>query len=204
MWVYAIENKVNGKLYVGQTTRTNPFERWEEHQSKSGGPSLIKRAILKHSPANHTFTVIEAVSSADELDGREIYWIHHLGTQAPHGYNLTSGGGAGSMMSEATKAKMSKTRRGRTQSVEWAEKRAAGHRGFRFDHAKKVTLARAHMNGRLVGCSNGKTYQSAYEAALDLGIKTRAHIAGVCTGTRKSCGGYTFKYVHPEIAKEIK
>lgn len=46
---------------------------------------------------------------------------------------------------------------------------------------------------RKVSCSNGKEYNSLYEAGLELGL-TRSQIWHVCTGKWKHTHGLTFKY----------
>ena len=47
---------------------------------------------------------------------------------------------------------------------------------------------------RKVECSNGKTYNSLYEAGAELGV-TRSQIWHVCTGKWKHTHGLTFQYV---------
>lgn len=82
---------------------------------------------------------------------------------------------------------------GRKQSPEQIEARASGKRGVKLTHDQRVTLARSHMRGRIIACSNGKTYLSAYEAAIDTGCD-KDKIGNVCTGKRKSTGGLKFWY----------
>lgn len=92
------------------------------------------------------------------------------------------------------RAKMSAARLGKKQSAEWVEKRANSHRGFRFTHEQRVALARAHMRGRKIVCADGRSFDSAYEAAIAAGAK-QSHISGVCNGRRKTAGGLFFYYV---------
>lgn len=92
-------------------------------------------------------------------------------------------------MSEIAK----KTHTGRKQRAEQVERRAVLRRGAKFTEEQLVTLARAHMKGRIICCSNGKEYLSAYEASCDTGA-IREHIGSICSGKRKSSNGYRFWY----------
>lgn len=91
-----------------------------------------------------------------------------------------------------------KTHTGRKQDSEWVNKRADAHRGYVFKEEQKIKLARAHMNGRKIQCSNGEIYLSAYEASLCTGA-LQSHIGSICNGKRKSSNGYTFQYVDTEV-----
>lgn len=82
---------------------------------------------------------------------------------------------------------------GRKQSAEQIEARAAGKRGMALSHEQRVTLARSHMRGRVIECSNGESYLSAYEAAVATGAD-QDKIGSVCTGKRKSTRGLVFWY----------
>ncbi|CAB4122528.1 grpIintron_endo, group I intron endonuclease [uncultured Caudovirales phage] len=50
------------------------------------------------------------------IDEREIYWINKHDSMSPNGYNLQSGGRTNKVVSEETRQKMSKTRKGRKLS----------------------------------------------------------------------------------------
>lgn len=94
MYIYLITCHVNGKHYVGRTTRKDPNFRWNEHRSTVGRLSSVNnhlplyRAMRKHGLENFTFEVIEKVASRDLLPERETYWIRHYGSLSPKGYNL--------------------------------------------------------------------------------------------------------------------
>ena len=108
--IYKITNKINGKVYVGQSIDIQ--KRWNEHKyahSKNG--SLIHRAICKYGKENFEFSVI-CECETSELNELEHKYIDELNTIHPFGYNLTSGGGQGIFYSESVKNKISESRRG--------------------------------------------------------------------------------------------
>lgn len=92
-YIYLIENKINGKKYIGQTTRTIE-ERWKEHCKDSLKKRLEKRplynAINKYGSENFILCLVEEVEES-LLSEREIYWINYYNTYK-EGYNATLGG----------------------------------------------------------------------------------------------------------------
>lgn len=93
MFVYCIENKINGKKYIGQTKKPVKY-RINEHLKKVNGMSSlpIHCAIRKHGINNFETTILEECETKEELNEREIYWIITLNTLCPNGYNIRSGG----------------------------------------------------------------------------------------------------------------
>ena len=93
--IYKIQNKVNGKIYVGQSI--NITERWEQHKSRAyingdtGYNQPIHQAFRKYGLNNFVFEVLEE-TSFNQLDEREQYWIKELNTLSPNGYNIENGG----------------------------------------------------------------------------------------------------------------
>ena len=76
--VYKIENKLNGKIYIGQTIM-DVRDRWYRHcEINRSNPAEcnmpIKRAILKYGKENFDFSIIERVPR-ELLNKREKYWI---------------------------------------------------------------------------------------------------------------------------------
>lgn len=103
--IYKITNKINGKLYVGQTRqKLNNRIKGHKHSKVKRG---VDAAIKKYGGENFSIEVIEECP-VESLDEREIFWIAKLNSKAPNGYNLTDGGdGGGSNPSKETRAKIS-------------------------------------------------------------------------------------------------
>jgi|688.fasta_scaffold10912_6 group I intron endonuclease len=93
MIIYKITNTVNGKIYIGQTTRRLKT-RWNGHisrsYSKSGSP--LHAAIKKYKKENFTIEIIKKCSSREELNEEEIRLIQEHNSLAPNGYNIMKGG----------------------------------------------------------------------------------------------------------------
>lgn len=101
-YIYKITNKTNGKIYIGQTTRTIE-ERWAEHIRNSNCPSATEypnkfhRAIRKYSSGGFIVEQVEEIKSnsfsrlKQKLDKAEIKWISHYDSKNK-GYNSTYGG----------------------------------------------------------------------------------------------------------------
>ena len=90
MLVYAITNLLNGKKYVGQTTRTLE-KRFKEHIRDF--VSGIGREIRKYGVENFKLEILEKCKNIDELNECEIFWIKKLNSRFPNGYNKKPGGG---------------------------------------------------------------------------------------------------------------
>lgn len=112
--IYVIENQINGKLYVGQTT-SSLSQRWHSHACEARrGVALtpIYRAISKYGVAAFRVFKISSAASQEELDRLEIFFIRSLNSMVGKwGYNVSLGGGGG-RLSDDTKKKMSLSRSG--------------------------------------------------------------------------------------------
>jgi group I intron endonuclease len=113
MLVYRAINKVNGKQYIGYTTKTLK-ERISVHVYKSRCKSnkhyfyLFKQALRKYGIDNFQWEVLEECSTKKECFEKEIFYISKYNTISPNGYNLTKGGNGG-LQSEETKLKISES-----------------------------------------------------------------------------------------------
>lgn len=85
--IYKITNKLNGKIYIGQTT---DLERriWQHRH----GDQYIDCAIKKYEWENFKVEIIAECESKEELNEREVFFIDFFDCKAPNGYNLTDGG----------------------------------------------------------------------------------------------------------------
>lgn len=90
MGIYAIENDVNGKLYIGSSDDL-PKMRLEYLRRANKGSIRIKKvrdALLKYGKENFHFEVLEFVVDKSIIIERERFWIKHLNTMdAARGYN---------------------------------------------------------------------------------------------------------------------
>lgn len=95
--IYIIKNKVNDKVYIGQTTMTIQ-ERWMLHRK----PSTIKdkidykfyQALDLYGEESFFYELLEGEIPVDKLDEREMYYIKQYDSYHG-GYNGTNGGKGG-------------------------------------------------------------------------------------------------------------
>lgn len=102
--IYKIENVLNKKCYIGQTTR-DLEKRWKEHCNKKNRCIALNNAINKYEEHNFTIYIIHTAPN-EELDDLEKYYISKFNSLSPNGYNLETGGCKGKIMSEESCTKM--------------------------------------------------------------------------------------------------
>ena len=101
MIIYKVTNKVNNKVYIGQTIQEldsrlyNHFYRAE----KGNDNNKFYNAIRKYGKENFKAEVIDFASSQDELDEKEIIYIS-LYNSTENGYNTLLGGQDNSFSSD--------------------------------------------------------------------------------------------------------
>ncbi|WP_342759427.1 GIY-YIG nuclease family protein [Kineothrix sedimenti] len=136
--IYGIVNKVNGKIYVGQTGERFQRRYWHHRwklRDNSHDNSHLQRAFNKYGENNFEYIVLEIVTDINLLDDLEIKYINQY-KQKGKNYNMLSGGGGrrglsmsehakriigdknrqhmlGTKHTEETKQKMSEIRKGR-------------------------------------------------------------------------------------------
>lgn len=90
--IYQITSKTSGKSYVGKTTKPI-LTRWVRHirNAKSGMTTHLANAIRLYGEEDFIVELLEIVGDV-EVDERERFWIAHLHTKQPSGYNMTDGG----------------------------------------------------------------------------------------------------------------
>lgn len=143
--IYKITNAMNGKVYVGQTTRTTA-NRWAVHQSdaRRRPKTHFHKAIVKYGAGAFWVEVLEECDSYERLNEREHVWILALRSFEPSlGYNGTMGGENGERTPE-TRAKLSVALKGRKQSPEQRQKASEARKGIPHSEAHRANLAAAN------------------------------------------------------------
>ena len=172
MIVYIVTNKLNGKRYVGMTSRSLEV-RWNEHKraaTKDEPEFYISRSMRKHGAENFDIQVIEECASCEALVEAEKAWIASLGTFGPGGYNLTAGGEGtpGRVTSEATKKLLSEIAKARPPAT--------------AEHRKNISIANSGENNAFFGKGWGRHGPLSIEAKKKMSI---AHTGKTLTEEHK-------------------
>lgn len=232
--VYKHTNKVNGKIYIGQTCK-KPEQRWANGEGYQKC-TLFYKAIKKYGWDNFEHEIMEKDLTHDEANDKEKFLIAYFESNKPDkGYNLTSGG-EGVEHSEVTKQKMRDNQKGelntffgRKHSLETIEKMKQAHTGvhpsletrkklsaskmgqlnpfFKKDHSEEFKdNLRKRLSKKILCVETGIIYTSAKEAGELLNIDSSC-IRKCCKGKRKTAGGYHWKNITDDdnnIQKDIK
>ena len=129
---YLITCLVNGRQYVGVTSRTLKH-RWNEHlydARKRHAKMAISRAIAKHGAESFTIEAICSSQSWEDVCAVESRLIVQHGTRAPNGYNLSDGGDGAF---------------GVRKTAESVERSAAKHRGKPCHENTRAAAVATHL-----------------------------------------------------------
>lgn len=170
--IYCAKNIITEKLYIGQTRNTLKKRR-QQHELSAKNLSEntlhycrgIVNAIRKYGAENFEWSVLRANISDSDLDAAEIEEISQHKSMSPNGYNLTSGGMAGSRtiefrqimrgcrtgkpLSEQTKKRLSESQKGKAKSEETKRRMSIARKGYVTPEATKEKL-RAYGKTRVL------------------------------------------------------
>jgi group I intron endonuclease len=87
--IYRVINKINGKIYIGQTTKTLKYRAKRHLESaKRNDGNRFQKALNKHGIENFEFEEIDSGNSSKELNYLEKYWVKFYNTLSfEMGYN---------------------------------------------------------------------------------------------------------------------
>ena len=223
MIIYKITNRVNGKVYIGQTIRSLEH-RWSQHCSNSSGCIYIHRAINKYGKENFTVEQIDVASDSEELNKKEQYWIAHYDSIAPKGYNMTTGGGNfercddsrekirkrqtgegnsfyGKTHSDEVKKRFSEQRKGEKNAMYGSARFGKKNPMYGKHHSEETKQryremfsgAKSAKAKKVICIETGEVFDTITIAANSVG-KTNTHLCACCKGKVKTCGGFHWRY----------
>jgi group I intron endonuclease len=144
--IYKIVNQINGKVYIGFTSKEH--HRFTTHQKVTKNSKHSKRllyfAVKKYGWENFEFTII--YQSLDEeycLTTMEPFFINEYNS-FNSGYNMTKGGEGrvGFKHSEETKYKIGSRTRGTNLSEEHKQKISKSHIGIKPPAATRALMSK--------------------------------------------------------------
>lgn len=214
--IYICQNKINGKIYVGQT-RQNLCHRINQHKYSG---KLLTHAINKYKLSNFNWWIVYVADNQIAADNAEKIYISLYNSLTPYGYNISLGGMGRILVSQETKEKLKKINLGKKLSEQTKKKMSISHTGKirNKEHCLNLSkalkgkkpsqkckdmqkLAMKGMRNKTTFCpvkvkciNNGIIYNSMAEAsrALDLNI---SKISLVCSGLRKHTKNYIFEKI---------
>ena len=103
--IYAVRNKVNGKIYIGRTNRSLTV-RWREHvtDARTKDKSYFHHAINKYGPESFKIKIIDHTAHEKEAYELEKKYVQMFKSdKCNHGYNSTPGGEGAGTVSDNTR-----------------------------------------------------------------------------------------------------
>lgn len=206
--VYKHTNKINGKIYIGQT-KQNPETRWQSGYGYREC-SRFYNAIKKYGWENFEHEILKSDLTLEEANYFEKYYIKFYNSLSPNGYNLTEGG-ENYHVSEESRKKRSSSAKGRKLSEDTKKKlsflasQRTGDRNH-FTNKKHTSLTKEKIKNktferkinRPVICINFNfIFPSIEECARALELYPE-NIGNCCRGKVKKCGGLFFEYYDKE------
>lgn len=130
--IYKITNKVNGKVYIGQTInfRKRSKEHFSTLRKNIHRNSYLQHSYNKYGEAAFQINIIK-VCSHEELDELEIHYIKKYNSLNKNvGYNMLTGGNERRIIPEEVKKKIGLAHKGRKNTLEHNKNISLGRKGI--------------------------------------------------------------------------
>ena len=199
--IYCIENKADGKCYVGKSV--NIPKRWNEHKGALRNGRHFNKHLQKawdfYGEESFRFMVLE-YANPDKLAELEIAYISEHNAFGENGYNFTMGGDGGLLgmpKSEETRRKISEANKGRQHTLEEKAKVSEALKGKSFtdEHKKRIGDANKVSHIKSVLCvETGQVFDSLKEAGKYFNTDC-SNIGHVCKGRQEKAKGFHFTYI---------
>jgi hypothetical protein len=185
--VYCHTNKINGKKYVG-ITKQKPEKRWGNGCNYTAN-EYFYNAIKKYGWEEFSHEILFTGLTKTDAQNKEVELISKWQLNDRNkGYNIQKGGEGVDSVSDETRLKISKAKKGQRMSVESRLKMSISRTGK--GHFRSVPVAQYDDNGnKLAEFSNSR------EAERATGIESR-NIRKCISGERQHAGGFVWKKIH--------
>lgn len=146
-YIYKIENTVNGKLYIGQTT-TSFKKRKTQHLSDlrhtRHGNCHLQNSFNKYGESIFDFKILNWANSLEELNNLETYYLKAYDCfDREKGYNIREGGNNRKHSMES-RIRMSIAQKGRTITSEHRQKLSLAFKGKKHSVETRQKMSIAH------------------------------------------------------------
>lgn len=150
MIIYKVENKINGKIYIGKTIKSLIIRKnAHKQEAKRLSPYYFHQAIRKYGFENFEWEILQFSFNLEKLNSLEKFYINlYESNNREKGYNLTAGGegSSGYVPSAETKFKTSQTLKGR---IPWNKGKIALNKGLSMSQEQREKLSKAHKGKKL-------------------------------------------------------
>jgi hypothetical protein len=138
MIIYKIQNKINGKIYIGQT-KYPLSKRIGEHLAEK--KSFVQKALNKYGLQSFDISIIDSAETREILSDKEIYWIRFYNCKAPKGYNCTDGGDGLVNPSQIIKDRISNKLKGHSSTIGFTGKKHSQDSKHKISESLKIAMA---------------------------------------------------------------
>lgn len=212
--IYAIFNKINGKVYIGKSidiharikshiTALNKKKLKQENQHFIG-------AWHKYNQSSFGYVVLE-FCKIENLAQQELYFMKLFNsTDREFGYNIRMDSSSGMICSEETRAKMRKSHVGRMDKFPHLKETLSKSPEWMSDShkvkiaSKKVSDTRRKYDIAKIDLLTGsiiKVYLGMMEIKEHCPDYSRNTILSCCAGEKKSYKGFAWKYIDRKTKK---
>lgn len=167
--IYKIQNKINGKVYIGQTIVSLESRLNREFHGHFADAFVYKkdhylyRSMRKYGKDAFTYEVVEEVpiqctkqETRKLLNEREVYWIKYYDSYC-NGYNNTPGGtDLNKTLSEEHKRKISESHKGVKMSLEARQNMSKARKGLHLSEESRLKrLEKMKLKGTNIPSNKG-------------------------------------------------
>jgi hypothetical protein len=203
--IYKHTNKINGKVYIGQTIINKKqtsleatMRRWNVHVKNSlindeNKQYSFYKAIREFGLENFEHEIIEDnIPNLEETNEEEMYWIELYDCIVPNGYNMNKGGNGnlGYLHTFEERQKMK-------HEMSIKQRQNISKINTNNSYAAKPVICYDKCGNRLM------IYSSAYEASQILGICHTSICGCLQKSTRKFAGGFIWRRIDDPLEQDF-